>query len=190
MGDIIVFDIETKESFDDVGGWYPERLNPSLVGIYSFDKDELRSFAEDEFSELWPILNQASLLVGFNSEGFDIPVLKKLYPPLAEIQSLDMLRVIKESAGFRVKLDSLAQATLGTAKSADGLEAIKMFREGRLDELRSYCLKDVEITRDVYLYGKKHGHVIATSLRGPQQIEVDFNPVITEPASQTLSLGF
>lgn len=189
MGDIVVFDIETKESFDDVGGWYPERLNPSLVGVYSFQKDQFIGFTEDEFDRLWPIFNEADLIIGFNSEGFDIPVLKKLYPPLAEIQSLDMLRVIKDSAGFRVKLDSLAAGTLGTKKSADGLEAIKMYREGRLEELRSYCLKDVEITRDVYLYGKEHGHVKAASLMGEQVITVDFNPAITPKEAQVLSLG-
>ncbi len=190
MGDIVVFDIETKESFDDVGGWYPERLNPSLVGVYSFNKDKLIGFTEEEFPNLWPIFNEADLIIGFNSEGFDIPILKKLYPPLADIQSLDMLRVIKDSAGFRVKLDSLAEGTLGTKKSADGLEAIKMYREGRIEELRSYCLKDVEITRDVYLFGKEHGYVQAASLMGSQRIAVDFNPPITPKDAQVLSLGF
>lgn len=190
MGDIIVFDIETKESFAEVGGYFPDRLNTSLVGIYSFNRDEYLSFTEEEMDRLWPILADASLLVGFNSDGFDIPILAKLYPPLLEIQSLDMLRVIKDSAGFRVKLDSLAEATLGTKKSADGLEAITMFREGRIDDLRSYCLKDVAITKDVYLFGKQNGYVLASSLMGPQKIVVDFNPALVERQAQTLSLGF
>lgn len=189
MGDIIVFDIETKESFDDVGGWYPEKLNPSLVGLYSFQQDRLFGFTEHEFGQMWPLFENCSLLVGFNSDGFDIPVLRKLYPPLSDIQSLDMLSVIKERAGFRVKLDSLAAGTLGTNKSADGLAAIAMYREGRIDELKEYCLKDVEITRDVYLFGKQNGYVLASSLRGPQRLDVDFNPPIIERTSQTLSLG-
>lgn len=190
MRDIIVFDIETKETFEDIGGYFPEKLSPSLVGIYSFAKDELRGFTEDEFSELWPYFADADLIIGFNSDGFDIPILAKLYPPLKEIQSLDLLREIYVSAGHRVKLDSVAEATLGKHKTADGLEAIKMYREGRIEELRAYCLSDVAITRDVYNYGKEKGHILATSFSGPKEIKVDFNPIIIPRETTTLSLGF
>lgn len=190
MRDIIVFDIETKESFDDIGGYFPEKLTPSLVGIYSFNNDELRSFTEEEFGQLWPYFDNADLIIGFNSDGFDIPILAKSYAPLRDIQSLDLLTEIKNSAGHRVKLDSVAEATLGTKKTADGLEAIAMFRDGRIDELRAYCLSDVAITRDVYLYGKEHGHILATSFSGPKQITINCNPEIKPRAAAPLSLGF
>lgn len=190
MRDIIVFDIETKETFDEIGGYFPDKLSPSLVGIYSFDKDELRGFTEDEFGQLWPYFDNADLIIGFNSDGFDIPILAKLYAPLRDIQSLDILTEIKNSAGHRVKLDSVAEATLGTHKTADGLEAIAMYREGRIEELRAYCLSDVAITRDVYLYGKEHGHILATSFAGPKQININFNPEIKPRAAAPLSLGF
>lgn len=190
MRDIIVFDIETKETFDDVGGYFPEKLTPSMVGIYSFNHDQLIGFAEEEFGKLWPYFDNADLIIGFNSDGFDIPILAKLYAPLREIQSLDLLTEIKNSAGHRVKLDSVAEATLGTHKTADGLEAITMYREGRIDDLRAYCLSDVVITRDVYLYGKKNGHILATSFAGPKQIDVNFDPAITPRESAPLSLGF
>lgn len=189
MKDIIVFDIETKETFDEVGGYFPQKLSPSLVGVYSFNKDELKSFTEEEFGQLWPYFDDAALLVGFNSDHFDIPILAKYYAPLKDIPSLDMLAVIKDSAGHRVKLDSLAEATLNSHKTADGLEAIKMWQEGRLDDLRSYCLADVAITRDIYNFGKQNGFVMATSFNGPKKIAVNFNRELEASDSRPLSLG-
>lgn len=189
MDDIVVFDIETKETFDEIGGYFPEKLTPSLVGLYSFNKNELLTFTEEEFPKMWPYFEQAALIVGFNSDHFDIPILAKLHPTLKEIASLDMLTEIKNSAGHRVKLDSVAEATLGSKKSADGLEAIKMYREGRIDELRKYCAQDVAITRDVYAYGKEKGHILVTSFSGPKEVAINFNPEIKVRESSTLSLG-
>jgi len=189
MSDVIVFDIETKETFEDVGGYNPEKLTPSVVGIYSFDKDELRCFEESEFGQMWPYFDHAGLVVGFNSDHFDIPILAKLYPPLKNIQSLDMLVEIKNSAGHRVKLDSVAEATLNTNKTADGLEAIKMYREGRIAELKDYCLADVAITRDVYKFGRDNGYLLATSFSGPKKIAINFNRELVVTDSRPLSLG-
>lgn len=187
--DIIVFDIETKETFEEVGGHFPERLSPSVVGLYSFNENRLLCFAEDEFTQMWPYFERAELVIGFNSNGFDLPILAKYYPPIKEIQSLDLLEEIKNSAGFRVKLDSVAEATLSKKKSGHGLEAIKMWHEGRIEELKKYCLDDVALTRDVYLYGKEKGQVLVTSFSGPQTIKVNFNPVIKARSTATLTLG-
>lgn len=189
MKDIIVFDIETKETFDDVGGYFPQKLTPSLVGIYSFNHDRLLSFTEDEFGQLWPYFDAAALLVGFNSDHFDIPILSKYYPPLANIQSLDLLTEFKDSAGHRIKLDSLAEATLNQRKTADGLEAIKMWREGRLDDLRAYCLADVAITRDIYNFGRENRYVVASSFSGPKQVPINFERELVVEDARPLSLG-
>jgi DEAD/DEAH box helicase domain-containing protein len=53
----------------------------------------------------------------------------------------------------------LAQETLGVGKSADGLQSLEWVRQGRLDLVEAYCRKDVEILRDLYLHGRREGHL-------------------------------
>lgn len=188
--DQIVFDIETKESFEDVGGRNPEKLSVSCVGIYSYNRDEFRAFTESELNEFWPWLASAELIIGYNSNYFDIPILARYWSQIDKIQSLDLHEEIQKSAGHRAKLDDIAQATLGSRKSGNGLEAIKMFQEGRIEELKKYCLNDVKITKEIYEFGKKEGRVLLSSFSQNKEIPVDFKPQIKQANSIELSLGF
>jgi DEAD/DEAH box helicase domain-containing protein len=70
-----------------------------------------------------------------------------------------MLDHIFKRLGFRVSLDNLAGATLGASKSADGLQAVRWYKQGRMQEILEYCQQDVEVTRQLYEYGRKHKHV-------------------------------
>ena len=62
---------------------------------------------------------------------------------------------LAQRLGFRVSLDSLATATLRTTKAADGLQAIRWYRQGLIDQVLTYCEKDVEITRRLHEYGRQ-----------------------------------
>jgi DEAD/DEAH box helicase domain-containing protein len=186
--DVIVYDIETKESFQEIGTRDPKKLTVSMIGAYSYDRDELRTFAEDEFTEFWRWLEGAKLIVGFNSHGFDNLVISSIYPEILKIPSFDILESVHRSLGFRVKLDSIAQATLGTAKSGDGLRAIELYRQGNIDELRSYCADDVIITRDVYEHGKRNGELQYKDFTGPKRFAVDFTPP-PQPEDALLNLS-
>lgn len=160
----VFFDVETKKSFDEVGGFFPEQLGISFVGACVRDSTsgsgEMLGFFEHELSQLFPILEQADVLIGFNSENFDLPALRPYYTgDLSKLPHLDLLVRFKDATGHRVKLDIIAQETLGTGKSGDGLDAIKYYKEGRLEELKKYCLQDVAVTRDVYDHGVKKGVV-------------------------------
>lgn len=193
--DRIVFDIETKESFDEIGQREPKKLSLSLVGAYSYQRDQYQSFLESELAGFWQWLREAELIIGFNSDHFDIPILEKYWPQIANIQSLDLLKEIKNSTGFRVKLNSVAEATLGVKKSADGFEAIRLFKEGQIDDLRRYCLDDVRITRDLYEFGRQEGVVLITNrdaigrtVADIREIPVNFNPEIKKADSVGLPL--
>jgi DEAD/DEAH box helicase domain-containing protein len=59
-----------------------------------------------------------------------------------------------------LSLDRLAEQTLGTKKSADGLQALAWYKEGRIDLIRHYCKKDVEITRDILFHGLEQGYLL------------------------------
>lgn len=181
----IFLDVETKNTFDEVGGYFPEKLAASFVGVIERDgfpgetgTVEVRhELFEKDFNQIPTILERADLIVGFNSIGFDLPVIKAFYPgDIAKLPQLDLLEVIKNEAGHRVSLDAVAKETLGTQKIGHGLDAISYYQKGELDKLAAYCMKDVEITRDIYDYGREHGHVkFLNKWNNLIRLEVDFS---------------
>ena len=186
--DTIVYDIETKDSFQDIGTRDPRRLHISYIGMFSYNENRLIGFKEDEFPLFFRRLEQCELLIGFNNHGFDDVVISAYFPEIDKINSFDMLAEVHRNLGFRIKLDNLAQATLGTGKSGDGLHAIELYREGKIDELASYCLDDVRITKDLYEYGKDHGKLMYKDLAGAKEVYVDFNPEVKKAEALNLSL--
>jgi len=58
-----------------------------------------------------------------------------------------------------LSLDSIARATLGTTKTADGIKSVEWFRNGELEKVAEYCKADVDITRRVYEFGRDNGYV-------------------------------
>jgi DEAD/DEAH box helicase domain-containing protein len=114
-------------------------------------------------------LKKADLVVGFNHVKFDYGVLAA-YPGgenlAAETRNLDLLQEIAKTLGRRLRLDSLARATLNTAKVADGLQAVAWWREGKLAELLAYCQQDVAVTRDLWDFGRRHGYLLYEDKQG------------------------
>ncbi|KKR47721.1 MAG: DEAD/DEAH box helicase domain protein [Parcubacteria group bacterium GW2011_GWA1_40_21] len=154
----LIFDIETKNSFQEVGSNNPADLDISVVCVYDYKSDQYNSYLEKDFKNLWPIIEKADMLIGYNSEHFDTPLLNKYYPgDLTKIKNLDILKEIKSSLGRRIKLDTIAEATLGKKKTGHGLEAITWWKNGEVDKIIKYCLEDVKITKEVYEYALKNG---------------------------------
>ncbi len=173
--DVVVFDLETQRSFRDVGGRTAMRdLGMSVGVVYSFRDDAFRAYLEAEAAALIDRLRSAELVVGFNLLGFDYEVLKGYRDvPLEKAPTLDIMFDLQDKLGFRPKLDSVVQATLGAAKSADGLQALVWWKEGRLDLIEKYCTDDVRLTRDLYLFGKRNRHVLVSRYSGgPIRVEV------------------
>jgi len=170
----IVFDIETSNTFSDVGSGNPAALDISVVCIHDSKTDEYHSFLKEDFSKLWQFIEQADMLIGYNSDHFDIPLLDKYYPgDLSNIKSLDLLKEIYDSLGRRIKLDVVAQATLGEKKSAHGLQAIKWWHDGEKQKVIDYCIQDVKVTKNVYDYAMKHGKVKYKDLGKIKDITLD-----------------
>lgn len=179
MAGEIVFDIETKNTFDEVGAGNHKGLRVSVAVIYCYDTDEFKIFREETLGELWPILEKADLLIGYNSKYFDVPVLQNYYlGNLLQLPHLDLLEEIKKSAGFRLKLDDVAKATLQTQKSGHGLQAVEWYKAGEWEKIEKYCTDDVRITRDVYEFGKKHKQIFYPDITGGvKPLPVNFNVV-------------
>src|SRR3989338_8134994 len=172
----IVLDIETQKGFHEVDRKKMHLLKVSVACIYDSKTDSYLAFEEKEMLKLEEILKQADLIVGFNIRDFDMEVLAPyLIMPVKNLPVLDLLVEFEKTRGHRISLQSVAQATLNTSKSGSGWDAIKLFREGRLDELKKYCMDDVRITKDLYEYGIKHGKIRFTSNRDYQTYEVPVN---------------
>jgi DEAD/DEAH box helicase domain-containing protein len=173
--DVVVFDLETQRSFQDVGGrTLMRQLGMSVGVVYSFRDDGFETFLEADAARLVDRLLGADLVVGFNLVGFDFEVLKG-YREVSfhASQTLDIMLDLQAKLGFRPKLESVLQATLAVGKSADGLQALEWWKQGRLDLIEQYCRDDVARTRDLYLFGRRNKHVLVSRYSGtPYRIEV------------------
>ncbi len=163
-----VFDIETQKSAAEVGGWNrAEDMLVSVAVVYDAGLDDYLVFREGEITQLIAHLGSFELLVGFNNKRFDNQVLSGYgVHDLAVLPTVDILEKVKERLGYRLSLDNLAENTLGIKKSADGLMALKWYREGRIDKIISYCRQDVEMTRSLFLFGLEHGHLLFKNKAG------------------------
>lgn len=149
----VVLDIETKNSFREVNGYDPALLDLSLLVIYDFGTNKYESFMEKDLPKLWQILERTDQIIGFNSDGFDIPILNKYYRgDLKKIKSIDLMQSVVKSFGRRLPLDAIAAGTLGRQKTGHGLDAITWWKNGEIEKLRKYCEEDVRITKEVYEY--------------------------------------
>jgi DEAD/DEAH box helicase domain-containing protein len=171
----LVFDIETRNTFEQVGSDRPEDLDLSVISIYDSRDNKMKTFELDDLGGAWPLFKDIDFIVGFNSDHFDIPILNKYCPDdLSKIKSIDILKSVKDSFGRRIKLDNIAENTLGKNKIAHGLEAIKWWNEGKIDLIRKYCEEDVYITRDIFLYALENKKLFAKDREG-NKVEIKIN---------------
>ncbi|MBX4187152.1 MAG: ribonuclease H-like domain-containing protein [Candidatus Doudnabacteria bacterium] len=183
----IVLDLETQKSFEEVGGFGKNHLlKVSVVGVYSYVLNKYLTFTENELYKLGEMLSEADQIIGFNTINFDYQVLQPyLNFKLADIPSLDILQEVEKIIGHRVKLDNLAQMTLGVGKSGDGLQALKFYKLGQMEELKKYCLDDVRITKELYDYIQKYNKCLFKDYFETREIQLKFEePVVRKPIAR------
>jgi len=172
-----VFDIETRRSAQEVGGWHrAERMGVSVAVLYDAGSDTFSSYREEDIGRLVDRLFSLDLVIGFNNKRFDNRVLGAYTEKrLGDLPTLDILEEIYTQLGYRLSLERLAEHTLGVRKSGNGLLALQWFQEGRLDLIDRYCRKDVEITRDLFLYGLRRRYLLFRNKAGMVvRLPVDF----------------
>lgn len=170
----ITFDIESVSDSMIRGRVDVAEQELTVVAIHDSLTGEFSSYFKEDLPLLWPVLEHADMLIGFNSDSFDIPLLNRYYPgDLSHIRSLDLLSEVQKVLGRRIRLQSLAEATLGRGKSSDGLTAGAWWKEGKRDEVAKYCIEDVRITRELYDYALKNGILKYKDLRDIRDIKID-----------------
>lgn len=172
----IVFDVETRRSAAEVGGWHlAAKMGVSILVAYDSRTQQCASYTQDTLADFFSLLRAADAVVGFNSLRFDCAVLQPFAPyTLAALPHVDLLRRIQDTLHYRVSLDNVAQATLNAPKSADGLQALQWWKEGRLDKIEAYCRDDVLLTQRLYCFGLEHGFVLFRNKAG-QRVRVPVN---------------
>jgi len=187
----ITFDIETRAASLVRGRLDVSSLELTVVGVHDSSTNEYTSYFKEELPKLWPMLEGADLLIGYNSDYFDIPVLNRYYPgDLSKIRSLDLMAEVQKVLGRRLRLDSLAQATLGRGKTGDGMKAVDWWEEGEYEKVREYCIEDVRLTRELYDYALKHKGLKYKDLNQVREIKLDTSlwNVATPQAAMTHTL--
>ena len=175
-GHYVVLDLETQKGFNEVDRRKLHLLKVSVACIYDSKADAYFSFEEKEMLKLEEYLKKADFVVGFNVRDFDFEVLAPyLLTPVKNFPMLDLLVEFEKVRGHRISLQSIAQATLKSSKSGSGWDAIQLYKDGKMEELKKYCLDDVRLTKDIYEYGLKHGKIYFVSNRDYQTHEVAVN---------------
>ena len=170
----ITFDIESISDSRVRGHIDVTEQELTVVGIHDSATDAYTAYTREELPQLWPIIESADMLIGFNSDTFDIPLLNRYYPgDLTHVRSLDLLSEVAAALGRRIRLQSLAEATLGKGKSGDGAKAQDWWREGKFEKVKAYCLVDVRLTRALYDYALTHGVLKYKDLREIRDIKLD-----------------
>lgn len=186
--DTLVFDIETKNFFTDPGvGWNNfDALEVSMVCVYSYSKDKYFSFNENELAGAAALFDSGSVLVGFSMNRYDIPVLEAHFGRLPGVnvnlwnkERLDLLEEIEMALGQRISLDKLSRANLGVGKERKGHEAIALYKNGEMEELKKYCLQDVRLTKELYDLYRDKGELLVPDVRTGETTLVNFKNVQT-----------
>ena len=188
----VVLDIETQNTFNDVGGFNLKALKISVIGCYFYETDTFEAFEVHELPDLWPRLEHADRIIGYNQMHFDLPFMNNYYSgDFLTFPNLDILAEIHKALGFRLKLDDVAKATVGKGKTAHGLMAVEWWKQGEIQKIKDYCIEDVRATRDVYEYGLKYKALAYNDrLGGRRAIPVDFELKQQEKPNINLTMGF
>ena len=188
----MVFDIETSDVFNNERK-NPEDLSLAVVAVYSYPDDTYEAYTQETLPDLWNLMRSVDTLIGFNNNHFDTPLLNK-YAPMditKEYRSIDILESVRQSLGRRIRLDWIAEGTLGEKKSGDGLQSVEWWKNGEVEKVKRYCIDDVRITKRVFDYAFKHDELRYSDLGSVHTIPIDtstWDMTQTSPAHASVGL--
>lgn len=183
----LILDLETKHTFREFDD--PQKLGISVVAVYDYATEKGQVFTETELNNLFPLLEKASYIIGYNSRTFDLPVLQAYYPGKVDsLSQFDILDSIREKIGRRIGLNDVAFATLNEKKTGHGLMAIDYYKEGKWNELKKYCLDDVMVTKKLFDYGLENKEIFYMNEMGKVSIPVDWQKYMEDSGNDQTEL--
>ncbi|MDO8602011.1 MAG: ribonuclease H-like domain-containing protein [bacterium] len=173
----LVLDIETKQTFAELGGKgreFLDKMEMSVCGVYSYKKNEYYCYGEDEFEKLKALLSEKALLVGFSSNKFDLPIINRtLGLDLMSYPRVDISDEIERQTGRLIGLSKLATANLKINKFGNAVSAPDLYRDGRIKELKEYCEQDVKITKELYDLIKKQSWLLIPDRNSETPVKIE-----------------
>ncbi|OGK25290.1 hypothetical protein A3A46_03750 [Candidatus Roizmanbacteria bacterium RIFCSPLOWO2_01_FULL_37_13] len=175
----VVLDIETKYTFREYDD--PKKLGVTTAGLYDYRDRQAKVFIEEELPRLFSLLEASSYIIGFNVNSFDLPVLQGYYPGrLNHFPTFDILDDVRFKIGRRLSLNDLVFATLGKKKTGHGLQAIELYKEGKWEDLKRYCLDDVMLTKELFEFGAEKGEIMYLNEKGKVSISVEWKKYLED----------
>lgn len=169
----VIFDLETQSKISDsFGSSDAERIRNLEVSVMcalavpsaAFEDENVEEWMhnasmhtywrDDEtdprgpFESFLELCDGADLIVSYNGLHFDHNVLRRHYRSKTRFENHlskahDAFARIRDVSGVWLKLDALLKANRLETKTANGLEAIAFWNEGKRDLLAEYCAGDV-----------------------------------------------
>jgi len=173
----LIVDLETQNLVQDVGGWgNVNKLKISIACAWDSKTQQMLVYKENEISKLIDLCEER-LVIGYNIRGFDLVILEAYGLNLSRLDVFDIMYDVQTLTRQKfLKLETIAQGTLNAGKSADGLMAVEWWKTGEIDKIIQYCKQDVEVTRDIFEYGRKNGHVKLRRAEGANvEVKVNWN---------------
>jgi DEAD/DEAH box helicase domain-containing protein len=194
MNKPIVFDVETQHSFREVGN-NTKKLKVSVVAAYDYATNKVNIFSENNINGLFSLFEQSSLIIGYNSNSFDLVVLNEYYVgDLFNLPRFDILEDIRALTNRRYALDDVIKATLNKEKTGHGLLAIELFRQGKIKELSDYCRDDTMLTKELFDYGVNNNFIYVPTVNSKAKVKVNWQKMLNSkannPTNHNLTLGF
>lgn len=168
------FDIETKNTFEDIDPKYPNHswarkksLHKKLAkklkmacGCVVESCGKKHEYEESGVESLLQTLNKFDKIVGYNIINFDYLVLEP-YDKLDTLKelsqkTLDLFQIIKQETKQYPSLNDLAKLNLGLKKTEDSKQIPRMWSQGKKRRVKKYCYNDVKILKHIYEFGLKN----------------------------------
>ena len=183
MSNILSIDIETANFSWEIGGWGNLSLfEPTVVATWDgqegnvFTKAEIDDIEGVKVHDLHPQvlgdflsehIEKGGQILGHNIISFDLPVIRESMDCwaagdiLSKRDSIIDTKVLfsKSSLSYgnlQTSLNDLAKYNLGATKLMKSEEAPTAWRDGKYQEVIEYCLKDTQLTYDLYMLGKEN----------------------------------
>jgi hypothetical protein len=183
----VVLDVETQHTFHEFSD--PKKLKVTVAVLYDYKNNSLSSFFRKDLTRFFSILESASYVIGYNINSFDLQVLQAYYPgDVTHFKTFDILEDIRRILGKRLALNDVVYATLGKRKSGHGLQAIELYKEGKLEELKNYCMDDVKLTQELFDYGIRNNNIFYLNENGKMEIKVDWGKYLKEEKGNEMPL--
>ena len=185
MNKVLSFDIETKNLSYEIGGWDNQHLfkvacvttwdgekaviytDEALDGTLTKSNNTVIKTLRELKYDLDDHFQKGGKLLGHNINIFDLPVLRdsmdiyivRKYLEDKSNRCIDTSAYMNKHHGRRIHLDNLVKCTIDDSKTMSGVDSVAKWRAGEFDEVVEYCLKDSQLTYDLWKYGQENGIV-------------------------------